>query len=140
MKAGGNNNSNTNSNSISSSKIKLLFLAPSVQAGWEKESHITDFKILSKLGNGSFGTVYEAKHKKTNKVYAIKEIKKSALDSKKLLEHVRTEVKIMYSLNHPNIIKLYNHFEDEVSIFLVLEFAVKGQLYTLLRSQPDRKF
>lgn len=75
---------------------------------------------MSKLGSGSFGTVHEAKHKKTGKVYAIKEIKKSSLDSKKLLEHTRTEIKIMYSLNHPNIIKLYNHFEDDVSIFLVL--------------------
>lgn len=66
-------------------------------------------------------------------MYAIKEIKKSALDSKKLLEHAKTEVNIMYKLNHPNIIKLYNHFEDEVSIFLVLEYAAKGQLYNLLK-------
>jgi len=29
----------------------------------------------------------------------------------------------MYSLNHPNIIKLYNHFEEEKNIFLILEFA-----------------
>lgn len=46
----------------------------------------------------------------------------------------------MYTLNHPNIIKLYNHFEDEVSIFLVLEYAAKGQLYILLKSQPDKRF
>lgn len=72
------------------------------------------------MGSGSFGTVSKAVHRKTGKVYAIKEIKKAALDSQKLLEHAKTEVKIMYKLNHPNIIKLYNHFEDEVSIFLVL--------------------
>jgi len=40
----------------------------------------------------------------------------------------------MYSLNHPYIIKLYNHFEDEVSIFLVLEYAAKGQLFNLLKN------
>jgi hypothetical protein len=32
----------------------------------------------------------------------------------------------MYSLDHPNIIKLYNHFEDERSVFLVLECALGG--------------
>lgn len=46
----------------------------------------------------------------------------------------------MYSLNSPHIIKLYNHFEDEVSIYLVIEFAAKGQLYKFMRSQPERKF
>jgi serine/threonine protein kinase len=33
------------------------------------------------------------------------------------------EVKIMYSLNHPYILKLYNHFEDEINIYLILEFV-----------------
>ena len=56
--------------------------------------------------------VHRAIHKKTKKVYAIKEIKKKTLEIPKLIEHAKTEVKIMYSLNHPNIIKLYNHFED----------------------------
>lgn len=79
-------------------------------------------------------------HKKSNRIYAIKEIKKATLDSKKLLEHARTEVKIMYKLNHPNIIKLHNHFEDDISIFLVLEFAAKGQLFSVLKTQPDTKF
>jgi serine/threonine protein kinase len=32
----------------------------------------------------------------------------------------------MYQLNHPNIIKLYNHFEDDLSIYFVLEYAEKG--------------
>jgi len=40
-----------------------------------------------------------------------------------MLEYVNNEIKIMYSLNHPYIIKLYNHFEEENSIFLIIEFA-----------------
>jgi serine/threonine protein kinase len=38
----------------------------------------------------------------------------------------------MYSLNHPNIVKLFNHFEDEENIYLVMEFATGGQLYQVL--------
>ena len=40
-----------------------------------------------------------------------------------MIEQVTNEVKIMYSLNHPYILKLYNHFEDDINIYLVLEFA-----------------
>ena len=78
------------------------------------------------MGKGSLGLVWQGRHKKTGKTYAIKEIKKKAVNSPKILEHVKTEVRIMYLLNHPNIIKLYNHFEDEFSIYFVLEFAEKG--------------
>jgi serine/threonine protein kinase len=57
-----------------------------------------------------------------------------------MVEHVRTEVKIMYSLNHPNIVKLYNHFEDEFAIYFVLEFAEKGELYKTLLKTPEKRF
>lgn len=36
------------------------------------------------------------------------------------------ELKIMYSLNHPHIIKLYNHFEEQKSLYLVIEYAKQG--------------
>lgn len=51
---------------------RILFYSPTVEAGWECESHITDFRLEQKLGSGSFGTVHKAVHKKTGKVYAIK--------------------------------------------------------------------
>ena len=36
---------------------------------------------------------------------------------------MQNEVKIMYSLNHPYILKLYNHFEDDINVYLILEFV-----------------
>ena len=38
-----------------------------------------------------------------------------------MVEYITNEVKIMYSLNNPYIVKLYNHFEDDFIIYLVLE-------------------
>ncbi len=64
---------------------RLLFLSPTVQAGWENESYRTDFEHIKTLGKGSFGLVWQARHKKTGKTYAIKEIKKKAINSPKLL-------------------------------------------------------
>ena len=46
----------------------------------------------------------------------------------------------MYSLNHPNIIKLYNHFEDDAFVYLVLEYADKGHLLSVLQKSKSGKF
>jgi serine/threonine protein kinase len=42
----------------------------------------------------------------------------------------------MYALKHPNIVKLYNHFEDDFSIYFVLEFAENGELFDALMKAP----
>ena len=47
----------------------------------------------------------------------------------KLQEQVINEIKIMYSLHHPYIIRLINHFETKEHFYLVLEFADGGQVY-----------
>jgi len=59
-------------------------------------------------------------------VYAIKEIEKKLLKETEMLKQMENEVKIMYSLNHPYILKLYNHFEDDNYVYLILEFAPGG--------------
>ena len=41
----------------------------------------------------------------------------------------------MYKLNHPYVVKLHNHFEDDESFYLILEYAPKGQIYTLLKKE-----
>ena len=40
-----------------------------------------------------------------------------------MIDQIKTEIKIMYSLNHENIVKLFNHFEDDNSIYLVIDYA-----------------
>jgi len=39
-----------------------------------------------------------------------------------------TELKIQYRLNHPNIVKLYAHFDDEYHVFMLMEYAPGGNL------------
>ena len=72
---------------------------------------------------GAFGKVYKVFHKKSKLFYAIKEMDKNTLKSNDMSEQIINEVKIMYSLNHDNIIKLNNHFEDDKNVYLILEFA-----------------
>ncbi|KRX11128.1 Protein kinase-like domain [Pseudocohnilembus persalinus] len=53
----------------------------------------------------------------------------------KMVEQITNEIKLMYLIDHPNIIKIYNHFEEEDYIYLVLEYASGGQLWKLLNKQ-----
>ncbi len=71
-------------------------------------------------GVGGFGKVYKVRHKQSKNIYAIKVINKKKIIDNKLTEQIKLEVKIMYQLDHPNVVKLYNHFEDEDNFYLIL--------------------
>jgi aurora kinase A len=45
-----------------------------------------------------------------------------------MVKQFATELKIQYRLNHPNIVKLYTHFDDEYHVFLLMEYAPEGNL------------
>ncbi len=51
-----------------------------------------------------------------------------------MINQIITEVKIMYNIDHPNIIKLYNHYEEEDFLYLILECATGGQLWHKLNA------
>jgi serine/threonine protein kinase len=70
---------------VSKLSNRIMFLSPTVQAGWESESFRSDFENLATLGQGSYGTVWKGKHKKTGAIYAIKEIKKKSIGSPKMV-------------------------------------------------------
>lgn len=116
------------------SQRRLLFPSPSVLSGAEREPQVNDFESLSKkaLGEGAFGEVYKVRHKISKELYAIKVVSKQKVVSTNLLPQLRREIRIMYSLNHPHIVKLYNHFEDDNNFYLVLELAEGGTLWQRL--------
>jgi len=58
---------------------RLVFFSPTVQAGWEHESCLDDFKVSSNLGQGAFGDVVKATNKNTKLTYALKKIDKQNL-------------------------------------------------------------
>ena len=93
------------------------------------------FEIGKPLGKGKFGRVYLAKEKTTGFVCALKVLHKSELHQGKVEKQTRREIEIQSNLAHPNILKLYGHFHDSKRIFLILEFAGKGELYKHLRKE-----
>jgi serine/threonine protein kinase len=93
---------------------------------------ITDHKIL---GKGSYGQVELAEHLPTGRKLAVKKIDKSSLANKKIKKTLMREVEIHRKLMHDNIIRLFASLEDENYIYLVLEYANKGNLFHLIRSK-----
>jgi serine/threonine protein kinase len=109
---------------------KLLFQAPAL--GTDKETTKSDYSFEFKLGDGAFGQVWRAKHKKLCKLYACKQVSKDKVI--RMLDQFKRELLIMYKLDHPNIIKLYHHFEDTKYFFLLMELAEGGNLFQKLTS------
>ena len=116
---------------------RVLFLSPTVTTGLERECNKNDFYRQgdSYIGKGAFGEVWKVSHKMTGKIYVIKVMNKSDFKEQKLMEQINREIEIMYKLNHPHVMRLINHFEDDEKFYLIMPYASKGQLYSLLRRQ-----
>ncbi|GMT25959.1 hypothetical protein PFISCL1PPCAC_17256, partial [Pristionchus fissidentatus] len=87
------------------------------------------FEIVRKLGSGTYGKVSLAYDHKFDREVAVKLIKKSAIENKADLVRIRREIRIMSALNHPNIIQIFEVFENKDKIILVMEYASGGELY-----------
>ena len=87
------------------------------------------------LGNGSYGIVYLVKNKQLNKYFAMKTIKKK--DKNKKLENtsLNNEIKILKSLDHPNILKITDFYETNTEYNIITEFCKEGELYKEIKSK-----
>ena len=92
------------------------------------------YKILSKLGSGSFGKVYLAQNKFTKEKVALKQIKKS---NKDLLSdgEIKDEIEILKALDHPDIVRIIESFNTKDSYVLVTEYCEGGELFDQVRNQ-----
>lgn len=89
----------------------------------------------SLLGKGSFSKVYLGIKLKDNENYAIKVVKKSKLSENiKNIKALIKEIEIMRKINHPRIIRLYEVYETDSSIYLVTEYLEGGELLQRMRS------
>ncbi|KAI9929166.1 hypothetical protein ASPWEDRAFT_357086 [Aspergillus wentii DTO 134E9] len=93
-----------------------------------------DFEPLLCLGKGSFGTVLLVRHVLTGKLYAQKQFQKASITvHKKLVEQTKTERTILESVNrHPFVVKFFYAFQDHEKLYLILEYAQGGELFTHL--------
>lgn len=97
----------------------------------------SDFEPLRCLGKGTFGTVILVRQISTGKLYAQKQFSKASLIVRKqLVDQTKTERAILESINrHPFVVKLFYAFQDHEKLYLILEYAQGGELFTRMLTE-----
>ena len=84
------------------------------------------------LGKGAFGSVYKVSRKNSGTrliIRALKEISKESMNVKpENEEEIRNEIEVLKNIDHPNIMKIFEFFEDEKNIYLINEFCGGGDV------------
>ncbi|GAB6019148.1 hypothetical protein CHUAL_000767 [Chamberlinius hualienensis] len=102
--------------------------------GAKRKWQLDDFEIGRPLGKGKFGNVYLAREKASRFVVALKVLFRSQLIKAGVEHQLRREIEIQSHLRHPNILRLYGYFYDDLRVYMILEYASSGELYKELQT------
>lgn len=95
---------------------------------------VKDFQFGRTLGEGSYSTVMAATDRQTGKEYAIKILDKRHIIKEKKVKYVNIEKDTLNRLtDHPGVVRLYYTFQDEQSLYFVLDLASSGELLGVLK-------
>ena len=99
-----------------------------------KSSNITKEYTLGKtIGKGAYGQVRLAIHKATKQTRAVKILPKSKID----MEALKNEVSILSKLTHPNIMQIYEIFDDKTNMYIVSEYCQGGELFDIIEKKGN---
>ena len=99
-----------------------------------KSTNITKEYTLGKtIGKGAYGQVRLAVHKATKQTRAVKILPKSKID----LPALMNEVNILSKLSHPNIMQIYEIFEDKANMYIVSEYCKGGELFDIIEKKGN---
>ncbi|CAJ0607063.1 unnamed protein product [Cylicocyclus nassatus] len=99
---------------------------------------LSDFRLLTVIGRGSYAKVVQAEHIKTKQIYAIKIIKKQMFNEDEDIDWVQTEKSVFEAAsNYPFLVGLHSCFQTESRLFFVIEFVPGGDL--MFHMQRQRK-
>ncbi|OHT15140.1 CAMK family protein kinase [Tritrichomonas foetus] len=93
------------------------------------------YKRHEELGRGGFATVFRVTNEATGESFALKATSRERLNKPKILQKHRSEVAIQRKLNHPNVLRLYDFFEDSQNTYMVLELCPGGSIRDLIKAK-----
>jgi serine/threonine protein kinase len=92
-----------------------------------------DFSVERLIGSGGFGRVYCVEHLSSGKHFAMKVLKKEQLQQLNQLAHTLNERKVLGNSTSPFIVKLHYAFQTPDRLFMVMDYARGGELFTHIR-------
>lgn len=139
-----NTNTNTKLDFLSkrrSSSFKSYFIKHGEFLDKRIESPYHDFNNfeivnLNKkpIGAGAFGDIFLARNKEDGKIFAVKVMEKErVLETGASLDIVHREIAVHSRIIHPHIVRLYSHYEDENSVYLIMDYIENGTLFNLIK-------
>ncbi|MCQ2821361.1 MAG: protein kinase, partial [archaeon] len=94
------------------------------------------YEVGTQLGAGAFGQVFQVRHKQTGNISAMKVIKKSEGTLDKLeTEDLNREINLLRSLDHQNIVKIYEFYEGNKNYYILTEYCEGGNLLDKIKSE-----
>lgn len=116
-------------NSMTISRVEDLKISSGTFIQFLRKPFSECYQMLRELGCGQFGKVYLAEHQVTGERRAVKVVHKRKSSGIAANNNFIGEVEILARLNHPNIIKIYEMFEDERKYYVVSELCTGGELF-----------
>ncbi|CAG9333526.1 unnamed protein product [Blepharisma stoltei] len=114
------------------SRIDELRILPSTFVKINNQAFSNVYQSGRTLGKGAFGEVRFCTHKKTSARRAVKIFKKSDFFEENYMQRLLGEIEILKFLDHPNIIRAYEFFEDSEEFYIVMEHCRGGELFEAL--------
>jgi len=111
------------------------FQATELLAGSSLPLVLGNYTLIEMLGQGGMGLVYKARHRRMDRVVALKVLSPEAVKTQTLVERFHREVKAVAKLSHPNIVTAHDADEHRGTHFLVMEFVAGRDLSSVVRNQ-----
>ena len=94
---------------------------------------LSDFVVMQAIGAGNVSTTFLAQSKHNQRYYSLKVYEKAKIVRQKMVERVNDERIVLRDSKHPFILQLWGTFQDPRNLYMIMEFAPGGELFSLLR-------
>ena len=107
-------------------------------SSFQDSNHYYQYEFVQWIKSGGYGQVYLAKKVITGKEYAIKQIDTSDFSTEEIY-NISRENLILRTMNHKNVIKLYDSFTYDKKFYTVMDYARGGELTLILEGKEGNK-